>query len=98
MDKLHHIAVSVDNIEEAVAWYENAFDVTPSYVDETWAMLDFENLSLALVLPHQHPPHLALESAHPESYGSLQKHRDGTASVYVKDPWGNVIELIRTKS
>jgi len=91
-DSIHHIAIQVEDIASAVEWYSKEFSVKVSYQDDTWAMLDFENLSLALVLPGQHPPHFG---AHPEKYGALTTHRDGTESIYIKDPFGNALELIR---
>ena len=30
-----------------------------------------------------------------EVHGELTPHRDGTASVYVRDPWDNVIEFMK---
>ncbi|MDG2176896.1 MAG: VOC family protein [Gammaproteobacteria bacterium] len=97
-DKIHHIAVQVDDIGDAVDWYTQSFDVEVSYQDESWAMLEFDNLSLALVLPGEHPGHFAVTNDHAEKYGSLTTHRDGTASVYIKDPFGNAVELIREQS
>ena len=66
-----------------------------AYQDETWALLDIENTSIALVLPAQHPPHVAFESTDAEKYGDLTPHRDGTASVYVQDPFGNTVEFLK---
>ena len=94
MDKIHHIAIQVKDISESVEWYKKKFKVEVSYQDETWAMIDFDNTSLALVLAEQHPYHFAIESDEAESYGALTKHRDGTASVYIKDMDGNNIEMI----
>ena len=62
---------------------------------ETWALLDIENTFIALVLPSQHPPHVAFESPDAERYGDLKQHRDGTASVYVQDPFGNTVEFLK---
>ena len=95
MDKIHHIAIQVESIAKSVDWYKENFDITVSYQDETWAMIDFENTSLALVIPEQHPFHFAIESDEASSYGELTKHRDGTASVYIKDIDGNNIEMIK---
>ena len=58
-------------------------------------MLAFDNVSLALVLPDQHPAHIAVERENAETHGTLTEHRDGSASVYVKDPWGNAIEYLK---
>lgn len=95
MDKIHHVAIQVKNISVAVDWYQEQFDTKILYQDETWALIKFENLSLALVLPNQHPPHFAIENKHAEKYGELTMHRDGTASVYINDPDGNSIEIIK---
>jgi len=95
MEKLHHIAIQVPDIAQAAAWYRDTFAVETAYEDRTWALLKFENLALALVLPDQHPPHIAVERADAESYGALTPHRDGTASVYIRDPFGNAVEILK---
>ena len=95
MDKIHHVAIQVNDINVAVKWYQDKFDTKILYQDETWAVIKFENLSLALVLPDQHPAHFAIENTHAEKFGELTKHRDGTASVYIDDPFGNSIEIIK---
>lgn len=96
MDRLHHIAISVPDIEKALDWYRERMDVEIAYVDESWALLRFENIALALVLPDQHPPHIAVERPDADTYGPLTPHRDGTASVYIEDPWGNSVEILKT--
>ena len=96
MDKIHHIAIPVKAIDKAVDWYVSQFDVRVSYQDESWALLKFENLSLALVLPSEHPGHFAIEHDRAESFGALTPHRDGTESVYIKDPSGNTVEILKT--
>ena len=98
MDRLHHVAIAVPDIAEALDWYRNRFDVEPVYTDESWALLKFENIALALVLPDQPPPHVAVERRNAEKYGTLTVHRDGTASVYIRDPWGNAVEIMKTDS
>lgn len=95
MDTIHHIAIPVTDVGATLKWYKNQYDVTVSYVDETWALIQFDNVALALVLPEQHPPHFAIVSDHAERYGTLTPHRDGTASVYIKDPAGNAIEMLK---
>ena len=95
MDTIHHIAIQVDDIETSLAWYRDRYEVRVAYQDKTWALLQFANVALALVLPDQHPPHFAIVSEHAERYGPLTTHRDGTASVYIQDPSGNNIEMMR---
>jgi len=94
LDSIHHVAVPVQDIQSAVEWYTKTFQCRVSYQDATWAMLEFANMKLALVLPDQHPGHVAF--VHPEAaqFGTLQSHRDGTKSVYINDPAGNAVELL----
>jgi len=94
MDRLHHIAIPVSEIAPAVEWYQSRFDVEIQYQDDSWALLKFENIAFALVLPDQHPAHFAIERIDADSYGPLTPHRDGTASIYINDPWKNVIEIL----
>lgn len=95
MDKIHHLAIQVDNVQQAVDWYTGQFDAHVSYQDETWALLKFDNISLALVIPGQHPPHFAIEDEQAEKFGELTPHRDGTASIYIEDPFGNTLEIMK---
>jgi catechol 2,3-dioxygenase-like lactoylglutathione lyase family enzyme len=95
MDRLHHVAIVVPEVAAAVAWYRARFGVEIIYEDATWALLRFANIDLALVVPGQHPPHIAIERPDAAQYGELKTHRDGSASVYVDDPFGNVIEIMQ---
>lgn len=95
MDHLHHVALTVLDIKKALAWYCENFKVGIVYEDPTWALLRFGNIDLALMLPGQHPPHIAIGSPKAESFGPLTRHRDGTQSVYVQDPFGNAIEIMK---
>ena len=94
LDPLDHVAVSVADIAQAVDWYRNAFRCVTEYQDESWALLRFENVRLALVIPEQHPPHVAVRRPDAASFGNLVTHRDGSRSVYIKDPAGNAVEVI----
>ena len=93
-DTLDHVAIRVDDVARAVAWYRETFSVDVTYQDETWALLSFANIRLALVVPDQHPPHLAVVRPDAEAFGPLKTHRDGTASVYIKDSENNVLEIM----
>lgn len=94
LDAIDHIAISVKDIGSAVEWYQKHFKCEVTYQDDTWAFLSFGNIKLALVIPEQHPPHLAFVSEQAESYGTLKPHRDGTRSLYVNDPSGNSVEIM----
>ena len=94
LDSIHHLAIPVRDVAEAVQWYTSHFQCTVSYQDPTWALLDFANLKLALVIPSQHPGHIAFVTPDAEKYGTLKPHRDGTRSCYISDPSGNAVELL----
>ena len=46
--KIDHIAIPVDDIYEACGWYRAAFQAEMLYHDESWALLRFDNVKLAL--------------------------------------------------
>jgi catechol 2,3-dioxygenase-like lactoylglutathione lyase family enzyme len=94
LDSIDHIAIPVNDIASTVSWYTEKFKCTVDYQDDSWAFLKFDNISLALVIPSQHPAHLAFKVDDPEQYGKLETHRDGTRSVYVNDPAGNAVEML----
>ena len=95
MDKIDHIAIQTKNINESVIWYTKIFSCDVLFQDKTWALLEFNNIKLALVVPEQHPPHIAVKRRNLEKYGNPVKHRDGSESVYINSPDKNVFELIR---
>ena len=96
-DTIQHVAVVVPDIQQAVEWYTTKFNCTINYQDDTWALLDFANIQLALVTPGQHPAHIAFLNSEAEMFGPLQRHRDGTQSIYITDPFGNAVEMIATQ-
>jgi catechol 2,3-dioxygenase-like lactoylglutathione lyase family enzyme len=98
LDSLDHVAVPVTDVAAAVEWYRERFRCEVKYQDATWAFLEFGNIRLALVIPEQHPPHIAFVSPEAEKYGALKLHRDGTRSCYVNDPAGNAVEILDTAS
>ncbi len=91
MEKIDHIALVVGNIHQAVNWYTKNRDCKVNYKDESWAELQFENIKLALVLPQDHPPHIAFE----DDTIKGTEHRDGSESIYEHDTFGNIIEKIK---
>ena len=91
MERIDHIAIVVTNINHAVNWYTENRDCEVIYQNESWAELQFENIKLALVLPQDHPPHIAFEDDSIEG----TEHRDGSESIYEHDTFGNIIERIK---
>ncbi len=98
LDTIHHVAIAVKDVGAAVEWYTKTFRCEIAYRDETWALLKFANISLALVIPEQHPPHIGFSSERAAEFGTLKPHRDGTRSVYVDDPAGNSVEIMDASS
>jgi catechol 2,3-dioxygenase-like lactoylglutathione lyase family enzyme len=94
LDSIHHVAIPVKDISRAVQWYSHRFKCEVEYQDKTWALLKFRNIRVAMVIPEEHPMHLAFESDEIEIYGKAKTHRDGTRSVYIKDSEDNSVELI----
>lgn len=98
MDKIHHIAIEAKNIAASVEYYTQNFACEISYQDATWALLKFANISVALVTPGQHPPHLGFVKENAHEWGELKTHRDGTESVYIEDVSGNALEILSPKN
>jgi catechol 2,3-dioxygenase-like lactoylglutathione lyase family enzyme len=94
LDRLDHVAIPVQEIASAVAWYTDTFRCKVKYQDATWALLGFNNVDVALVIPSQHPAHIGFMSPDAEKFGELKTHRDGTRSCYVNDPSGNAVEIL----
>jgi len=96
LQKIHHIAIEVADIQRSIDWYQEKFACEIEYQDESWGLLKFENIKLALVLPKQHPAHIAFSVSKSNISGTLSEHRDGSQSQYQQDPDGNFIELLAT--
>ncbi len=94
LDSMDHIAIEVNDVNEAAAWYAERFQCRIDYRDETWALLSFANIRLALVTRGQHRPHLGFKRSDAEMFGPLKTHRDGTRYIYLEDPAGNVVEFL----
>ncbi|MCW5821221.1 MAG: VOC family protein [Cyanobacteria bacterium TGS_CYA1] len=95
LDKIDHIAVQVEDIGQAVSWYQNTFNCNVEYQDDTWAMLAFSNIKIALVISAQHPVHIGIVRPDASNFGKLKTHRDGTESCYVSDPSKNILEVLK---
>ena len=96
--KVDHIAIHSKNIKKSVKWYVDKFRCEIQYQDDTWALLNFENISIALVTPEQHPPHFAIIDERIASHKDKKIHRDGISYIYTDDPDCNTIEVIDRSS
>lgn len=91
---IHHLAIQVKNVDRAIDWYRSHFTCEIIHQDSSWGLLKFANLQLALVMSHQHPPHLAFTHPNISQFGTPKTHRDGSRSVYIEDSEGNTIEML----
>lgn len=98
LDSIDHVAIPVADLAASVDWYRQTFQCQVLYQDATWALLEFANVRLALVIPEQHPAHIGFVSPEAEKFGALKLHRDGTRSCYVDDPAGNSVEILAADS
>ena len=89
-----HLAIESKNISDSVEWYTNNFKCKIKHQDETWALLKFDNIQIALVTPGQHPPHFAIIDEKVANLDGKKTHRDGIHYIYENDPDLNVIEKI----
>ena len=95
---LDHVALQVDNPTEAANWYKEKFDANILYCDKTWSFVQLDNIKIAFVIKTQHPPHIAFEVEEFDPSDKVKLHRDGSRSIYKRDPWGNIIEYIKYPS
>ena len=96
LNQIDHIAIQVEDINKSLKWYAEKFHFEKIYSDDTWAMIKFSNIKLALVVKSQHPNHFAvLNDEIVKDDVDVVKHRDKSISKYIKDIDGNFIELIK---
>jgi len=95
LDRIHHVTISVANVEAAVKWYQTSFRCEVIESGQTFAVLQFENMRLELSLPSLERPHVAFEHGSAETFGELREMRDGSTGTYISDPTGNIVELVK---
>ena len=96
--RLDHVALQVKEPALAANWYKEEFGADIIYCDKTWSVVQLDNIKIAFVTKAQHPPHIAFEVEEFNTFGKVKQHRDGSSSIYKRDPWGNTIEYIRYSS
>jgi catechol 2,3-dioxygenase-like lactoylglutathione lyase family enzyme len=94
LDSIDHLAIEATDIDETVDWYRRNFTCTVAWQDDSWAMLEFANIRLAIVTPGKHPPHIAFVRDDASLFGDVVEHRDGSRSAYTRDCAGNAIEIV----
>ena len=104
MKRLGHVAVCVEDVAKAAEFYQNLG------MKLDWAYLKAGNDGLALMSPEydQAGPHFGfvfsdraeIDTAYEKlkadgvKVGKIHDHRDGTASFYGRDPFGNWFEYL----
>jgi hypothetical protein len=92
--KLHHIALCVPDIAPVVKRRVKTRNIDTVHQDQTWTLLDTENMSIVLILRSKHLPNVVFKSLEAKKYGDLTTHRNGTESVCVQDPFRNTLEFL----
>lgn len=95
MKPVDHVAFQVDKPDVVAEWYSAQHGAKILYTSPTWAMIEFENIKFAFVIPGKHPPHIAFKVTDLSEYGKGKLHRDGSRSVYKSDPFGIIIEYVQ---
>ena len=95
---IDHIAIQVEDVKKSAQYYLKRFNCNLKYEDETWALLSFQNINLALVTKTQHPNHFAIVDTELSLSTEIKYHRDGIGYVYTEDPDSNSIEIIDRQS
>lgn len=99
--KMHHIAITVQNIKESIDWYTENLNAEVLFEDKTWGLVSVNGFKIAFVFKDMHPPHLCFEIDE-ETKDELslkyekefKAHRDGSEYIYVPDISGNTIEFL----
>ena len=98
MKTIDHIALLVDDLEIAQAWYEKKLEAICEYSDSFYRRMRFKNTTVALISKHRYSyNHIGIFTECKEDLpqdGERVEHRDGTIGVYTFDPDGNCIEHI----
>lgn len=109
MKRLGHVAVCVEDVAKAAEFYQN-LGMRLVWQDSDWAYLKAGNDGLALMSPDydQAGPHFGfvfddrteIDTAYEKlkaegvKVSKIHDHRDGTASFYGRDPFGNWFEYL----
>jgi catechol 2,3-dioxygenase-like lactoylglutathione lyase family enzyme len=98
MKTIDHIALLVDDLDIAQAWYEEKLEAICEYSDSFYRRMRFNNTTVALISKHRYSyNHIGILTECKEDLpqdGERVEHRDGTIGVYTFDPDGNCIEHI----
>jgi catechol 2,3-dioxygenase-like lactoylglutathione lyase family enzyme len=99
---INHVALEVDDIEEALAWYERFFELHLRGKRATMAWIDLGDQFLALSSPRSQPPddgrHFGLVVDDKEAVRAALIAADvdvaPSGGLRFVDPWGNQVEIV----
>ena len=98
MKTIDHVALLVDDLDVAQAWYEKNLEAVCEFSTDSNRRMRFNNSTLALISKPRYPyAHVGILTECKEDLpqdGERVEHRDGTIGVYQFDPDGNCIEHI----
>lgn len=94
LDPLDHVAIAVDDLDRAIAWYQSSFKCELLFKERQQAVLRFANLNLQLVLPSLQQPHVAFRRSDAATLGALREQIGGAQSTFIADPTGNIVEIV----
>lgn len=97
--KFDHIALISKNISNSIDWYTKEWNAKILYQDETWGLIELNDIKIAFVTPTQHPSHICFEVddkfiIEKLNNKTFKSHRDGSSSCYVRDVDGNFLEFL----
>jgi len=94
----HHTAVHTKDVAASVDWYVENLKAKILKQDEDWAMIMIADMTLALIHPNNHPPHIAFEVSSLDEFpcypNEIKMHRDGSHYYYQETPDGTIIEWL----
>ena len=98
MTIIDHIAIRVPDVIKAANWYIENVGGKLTHIDTYYRRIAINNISLAIIDENKYPDnHIGVLVENVEDLpkiGLRMEHRDGTIGVYVKDPFGNMVEYI----
>ena len=98
LQNVDHITLPVSDIQKTLHWYQTSFRCKVLEQTATRGVVQFENVRVVFVLPSQQPQHLAFERVDARDFGPLAPSDDGRLSLYVSDPAGSLVEIIKPRT
>ncbi len=98
MYNVDHIAIRVSDLDLAQQWYEQNLGAKLEFKDQYYRRMLLNNTTLALIDENRYPDdHIGVLVENFDDLpdvGTRIEHRDGTVGVYIKDPFGHMVEYI----